>query len=284
MRFIRSKKTEADTAAARLISVAQKYLGYTTDLGGRNKFGLAVGYDSQPWAGAFVQYCLKQAGVDSPSFVYTPAALADYIRSGNYSREPRPGSIALFNFSSNTGHAADPFGMMHCGVVTDIREFEASGRFITVEGNTEGTTTFSKRDGVHQKVRNVNDVVIFCHPAMAAAFNGSLLKLLDRGRTKFNGEDMKDIAAIAADPKPLELKTAVRPGDRNRRIEVIQLALALVTDIRGAELGKWCPITIAACSRYQRSLGYVGKDVTGLPTPAVLRRLAADTGLFTVDQ
>jgi hypothetical protein len=282
MRFIRSKKTEADTAAARLISVAQKYLGYTVDLGGRNKFGLAVGYDSQPWAGAFVEVCLREAGLKGPSFVYTPAALAEYIRDGNFSRDPRPGSIALFNFSSNTGHAADPFGMMHCGVVTDIREFEASGRFITIEGNTEGTTTFSKRDGVHQRVRSINDVVIFCHPAMAAAFNGSLLKLLDRGRTKFNGEDMKDIAAIAADPKPLELKTAVRPGDRNRRIEVIQLALALVTDIRGAELGKWCPITIAACSRYQRTMGYVGKDVNGLPGAAVLNRLSKDTGLFSL--
>jgi len=275
------KRQAPGAAAALLVKTAQKYLGYTADLGGRNIFGQKVGYDSQPWAGAFVQYCLKESGIDSPSFVYTPAALAEYIRDGNFSRDPRPGSIALFNFSSNTGHAADQFGMMHCGVVTDIREFEASGRFITVEGNVEGTTTFSKRDGVHQRVRSINDVVIFCHPAAAGKSNG-LLKLLDRGRTKFNGEDMKDIAAIAADPKPLELKTAVRPGDRNKKIEVIQLALALVTDIRGAELGKWCPITIAACSRYQRTMGYVGKDVNGLPGAAVLNRLSKDTGLFSL--
>jgi hypothetical protein len=275
------KKQAPGAVAALLVKTAQKYLGYTSDLGGKNIFGQKVGYDSQPWAGSFVEVCLREAGLKGPSFVYTPAALADYIRSGNFSREPRPGSIALFNFSSNTGHAADQFGMMHCGVVTDIREFEASGRFITVEGNVEGTTTFSKRDGVHQRVRSINDVVIFCHPAAAGKSNG-LLKLLDRGRTKFNGEDMKDIAAIAADPKPLELKTAVRPGDRNKKIEVIQLALALVTDIRGAELGKWCPITIAACSRYQRTMGYVGKDVNGLPGAAVLNRLSKDTGLFSL--
>lgn len=276
------KKQAPGAAAALLVKIAQKYLGYTTDLGGKNIFGQKVGYDSQPWAGAFVEVCLREAGLKGPSFVYTPAALADYIRDGNFSRVAKVGSIALFNFSSNTGHAADAFGMMHCGIVTDTRELESSGRFLTIEGNTEGTTTFSRRDGVHQKVRTINDVVIFCHPAAAGKSNG-LLKLLDRGRTKFNQEDIASLAAIAADPKPLVLKNAVRPGDRNRRIEVLQMALALVTDIRGAELGKWCPITIAACSRYQRSMGYVGDSVTGLPTTATLKRLAKETGLFTIE-
>jgi len=277
------KRPNPGAAAALLVKTAQKYLGYTSDLGGKNIFGQKVGYDSQPWAGSFVEVCLREAGLKGPSFVYTPAALADYIRSGNFSREPRPGSIALFNFSSNTGHAADPFGMMHCGVVTDIREFESSGRFITIEGNTEGTTTFSKRDGVHQKVRSINDVVIFCHPAAAGTFNGSLLRLLDQGRTKFNGEDLDDIAAAASNPKPLVLKSAVKHGDRSKKLEIIQLALATVTDLRGAALGTWDPVTSAACSRYQRTMGYVGKDVTGLPTLTTLRRLAKETGLFTVD-
>jgi hypothetical protein len=278
------KKQAPGAVAALLVKTAQKYLGYTSDLGGKNIFGQKVGYDSQPWAGAFVEVCLREAGLKGPSFVYTPAALAEYLRDGNYSRDPRPGSIALFNFSSNTGHAADQFGMMHCGVVTDIREFEASGRFITVEGNVEGTTTFSKRDGVHQRVRNVNEVVIFCHPAMAGTFNGSLLRLLDRGRTKFNGEDLNDIAEAARNPKPLGLKSAVKHGDRSKKLEIIQLALATVTDLRGAALGTWDPVTAAACSRYQRSMGYVGKDVTGLPGTATLKRLAKETGLFTIDE
>jgi len=278
------KRPNPGAAAALLVKIAQKYLGYTSDLGGKNIFGQRVGYDSQPWGGAFVEVCLREAGLKGPSFVYTPAALADYIRDGNFSREPRPGSIALFNFSSNTGHAADPFGMMHCGVVTDIREFELSGRFITIEGNTEGSTTFSKRDGVHQKVRTINDVVIFCHPAAAGTSNGSLLKLLDRGRTKFNGEDLNDIAEAARNPKPLSLKVPIKHGDRNRKIEIIQLALATVTDLRGATLGIWDATTAAACSRYQRSMGYVANDATGLPGTATLKRLAKETGLFTIDE
>lgn len=277
------KNQAPGSAAALLVRTAQKYLGYTSDLGGKNIFGAKVGYDSRPWSGAFVEVCLREAGLQGPSFVYTPAALADYLRQGNFSRDPRPGSIAIFNFSSNTGHAADAFGMMHCGVVTDIREFESTGRFITVEGNVEGTTTFSKRDGVHQRVRSINDVVVFCHPAAAGTFNGSLLKLLDRGRTVFNGEDLDDIAEAARDPKPLSLKVPLKHGDRNKKIEVIQLALATVTDLRGATLGTWDATTAAACSRYQRSMGYVGPDATGLPGTATLKRLAKETGLFTID-
>jgi hypothetical protein len=31
-------------------------------------------------------------------------------------------------------------------------------------------------------------------------------------------------------------------------------------------------------------MGYVGKDVTGLPGTATLKRLAKETGLFTIDE
>ena len=282
-------KTQPTAAAAELfIKSAQQYLGYTVDLGGRNIFGEKVGYNAQPWAGAFVDVCARDAGLELPSFVYTPAALAEFLRSGNFSREAKPGSIAIYNFSSNVGHAADLFSMPHCGIVVDVREFTATGRFATIEGNTEGTGVYQKKDGVHQRIRNINDVVVFCHPVFdgerrSKTFNERLMQLLDRGRTKFNGEDLSAIDAAARSVVTIDGRKEVRPGDRNRRIETIQLALATVTDLRGAEPGKWDAITTAACSRYQRMIGYVGKDASGLPDVHTLQRLARETGLFRLD-
>ena len=277
------RKDQGPSAAAELlIKTAQRHLGYTAEQLGKNMFGEKVGYNAQPWAGAFVDVCAREAGLKLPSFTYTPAALAEFIRSGNFSRTPQPGDVAIFNFSSNVGHAADAFGMPHCGIVTDVREFQTTGRFVTVEGNTTGSTTHQQKDGVYQKVRSINEVLIICHPYGTArqTFNEWLIKLLDRGRTKFDGEDLKAIAAAASAVETIDVKKEIRPGDRNKRIEVIQLALATVTDMRGAEPGKWDGVTTAACARYQRMVGYVGKDASGLPDVNTLKRLARDTGLF----
>ena len=286
------KKKDPAAAAELFIKTAQQYLGYTVDLGGRNIFGQKVGYDAQPWAGAFIDVCAKEAGLQLPSFVYTPAALAEFIRDGNFSREARPGSVAIYNFSSNVGHAADTFGMPHAGIVVDVREFSSTGRFIAVEGNTEGTTTYTKKDGVHQRIRTINDVVVFCHPTWTVdrglavhkkTFNERLMAWMDRGRTEFDGSDYAEIVAASKDPVKLLMNGEIKHGDRNKRVETIQLALATVTDLRGCEPGKWDAITAAACSRYQRMIGFVGKDATGLPDLNTLRRLARETGLFKID-
>ena len=276
------RSPETATAAQLLMKVAKQYLGYQADLGGRNTFGERVGYNAQPWSGAFVDVCAREAGLKIPAFVYTPSALAEFIRSGNFSREARPGSVAIYNFSSNVGHAADAFGMPHCGIVVDDREFSETGRFIAVEGNTVGSTAYEQKDGVYQKVRSINEVLIFCHPVRAGrqTFNEWLMKFLDGGRTKVESSELKFIDEAARNPQQLKLDREIRPGDRNKKIEIIQLALATVTDIRGVQPGKWDPVTAAACARYQRMIGYVGKDANGLPDVNTLARLAKDTGLF----
>jgi hypothetical protein len=280
---MRFRKEEGTSAAAELfIKSAQQSLGYTAEQLGRNKFGQKVGYDSHPWAGAFIDVVAREAGLKLPSFTYTPAALAEFIRSGNFSREARPGSIAIYNFSSNVGHAADPFSMPHCGIVTDVREFSETGRFITVEGNTEGPTSHQKKDGVYQKIRSINEVLVFCHPGDRGrqTFNERLIKILDRGRTKLESDELKFVEQTARNPQTLLIDKEIRPGDRNKKIEIIQLALGIVTDLRGAEPGKWDSVTAAACARYQRMVGYVGDDADGLPDVNTLKRLARDTGLF----
>ena len=264
------------------IENAQQHLGYTAEQLGRNKFGEKVGYNAQPWGGAFVDVCARDAGLKIPAFTSTSAALAEFIRSGNFSRSPEPGSIAIYNFSSNVGHAADPFGQPHCGIVTDVREFQETGKFITIEGNTVGSTTHQNKDGVYQKVRSINDVILFCLPQRPGSrtFNERLIRILDGGRTKLESDELKFIEEAARVPQKLEINKEIRPGDRNKKIEIIQLALGTVTDIRGAEPGRWDSVTTTACARYQRMIGYVGVDADGLPDVNTLKRLARDTGLF----
>lgn len=288
---MRFRKRQDPAAAAELfIKSAQRYLGYSSELLGRNIFGQKVGYDAVPWSGAFIDVVAREAGLQLPSFTYTPSALAEIIRSGNFSREARPGSVAILNFSTESGPAANAFGMPHCGIVVDVREFRETGKYVTIEGNTTGTGKYLNKDGVHQQIRSINETVLFFEPtfddgmrAGRQTFNEWLLRLLDRGRTTFNGEDLKEIDDAAREPQLLIIDKEIRPGDRNRKIEVIQLALATVTDLRGVQPGKWDQTTAAACSRYQRNIGRVGKDVTGLPDIATLQRLSKDTGLFKLD-
>ena len=252
-------------------------------------FGQKVGYDTGPWSGAFVDVVARESQVNIPSFVYSAAGLAECIRSGAISRAPKPGDIAIYNFSSMSGHEPDAFGPPHCGIVTDVQEFTKSGRFVTVEGNVGGPGQLSTKDGVHQKIRHVTDVVIFCRPAFSNGKIGSrktfyerLMDLFDSARTRMTVAEMEELKAAASAPSILRLNGEIRYGDRNKRIELIQLALATVTDLRGCEPGKWDAITAAACSRFQRNIGRTGSDVTGLPDVGTLNRLAKETQIFKI--
>jgi hypothetical protein len=288
---MRFKKTPGPGPHVELfITNAQKYLGYTSDLGGRNIFGQKVGYDAGPWSGAFIDVVARESDLNFPSFVYSAAGLAECIRTGSISRAPKPGDVVLFNFSSNVGPAAAAFGMPHCGIVTDVQEFTKTGRFITVEGNTEGASTFTKKDGVHQKIRHVTEVLIFCRPAFSNGKVGSrktfyerLMVLFDAARTRMTVAEMEELKGAASAPSILRLNGDIRYGDKNKRIELIQLALATVTDLRGCEPGRWDAATAAACSRFQRNIGRTGSDVTGLPDPGTLNRLSKVSGVFKFD-
>lgn len=271
---------------ALFLATARKYIGYQSELLGRNVFGNRVGYDSVPWSGAFIDVVAKEAGVQIPNFTYTPAALAEFIRSGNISRTPRPGDIAIFNFPS-TGHqglAASSFNMPAAGIVTDVRELRTNGRFLTIEGNSSG---YQDKDGVHQRIRHLTDVVLFCRPE---EFQSSIFRrtvqLLTKLVKKLTGvlpDKLEVNGLLELTKNPERVKTAaLRAGTRNRSIEVVQLALSQVTDMRGAERGKWDAVSVAACVRFQRNIGRVGLEATGTLDIQTLRALSELTKLFTI--
>lgn len=282
------------TAAAKLelfLATARKYIGYQSELLGRNAFGNRVGYDSQPWAGAFIDVVAREAGVQIPSFTYTPAALAEFLRSGNVSRTPRPGDIAIFNFPSvsNQGPAASAFHMPAAGIVTDVRELRTNGRFLTIEGNSTGMSNYQDKDGVHQRVRHLTDVVIFCRPEEFQARSiRRLLQLLTKLGKKLRGQlpdklELSGLEELTSKQETVRLRN-FKPGTRNRSIEIIQLALSQVTDLQGAERGKWDAASTAACARFQRNIGRTGLEATGTLDIPTLQSLSQVTGLFKVGE
>ena len=282
------------TAAAKLelfLATARKYIGYHSELLGRNAFGSRVGYDSGPWSGAFIDVVAREAGLNLPSFTYTPTGLAESIKAGNISRRPRPGDIAIFNFSSTgiQGAAASAFNMPAAGIVSDVRELRTNGRFLTIEGNATGSTSYQDKDGVHQRIRHLTDVVIFCRPEeFESSPMARILKLLTKVGKKLRGQlpdrlDIKGLEELTSQPETVRLRS-FKPGTRNRSIEVVQLALSQVTDLQGAERGKWDAATSSACARFQRTIGRVGPDATGVLDIPTLERLSQATGLFVVGE
>ena len=281
-------------AAAKLelfLATARKYIGYQSELLGRNAFGHKVGYDSGPWSGAFIDVVAREAGLNLPSFTYTPAGLAEAIRSGNVSRRPKPGDIAIFNFSSigTQGSAASAFNMPAAGIVTDVRELRTNGRFLSIEGNVTGPTSYQDKDGVHQRIRHLTDVIIFCRPAEFESLRmRRILQLLTNLVKKLRGQltdklETKGLEELTSQPETVRLRN-FKPGTRNRSIEVIQLALSQVTDLQGAERGKWDAASTAACARFQRNIGRVGPEATGVLDIRTLERLSKDTGLFVLGE
>lgn len=265
------------------IATARKYNGYTSELLGRNMFGERVGYQSQPWAGAFIDVVARESGLRLPSFTYVPAGLAACVRTGNISRTPRPGDIAVFAFSSNTASA---FSSPHAGIVTDVRNFKRTGEFLTIEGNTTGTGVHQNKDGVHQRIRTLNEVVVFCRPINRDDVGERLLTKLLKKLTGAAPDrvELQTINEAASSPTEIRLPKLLTARTKNADIERVQLALSLVTDIRGAERGRWDQATAAAFANFQRSIGRVGSDASGAPDLPTLQRLSKETGLFTVSE
>jgi len=277
-------------AVTAFILTARKYVGYKSELLGRNSFGERVGYDATVWSGAFIDVIARESGQHLPSFVYSPAALAEFTRIGQLRKKPQPGDIAIFNFASST---TNQFAAPHVGLVIDTRELTSNGRFLTIEGNVTGSTSYQQFDGVHQKIRYTTDVVAFCRPAnfergirkllMAAA--AAWTKLTASIRTKFSAAErieFQQLEEAAAQLLTVDIRK-LQPGSKNKHVTVVQLALSLLTDINGAEEGKWDAATASAFARFQRNIGRVGQDATGAPELGSLLRLAKETNLFNVD-
>lgn len=288
------KRTAADHLEKIKIFIltAKKYIGYRSESLQRNIFGERVGYNSQPWSGAFIDVVARQTGVELPSFVYTPAAAAEAVRNGLVVSDPRVGDIAIYNFaSSSAGPAAtaSPFAMPHCGIIVDVTKVKTDGAFQVVEGNTTGDMSrqeSEQRDGVHLRTRRMTDVMLlirpeeFDGPGLGSRIRQLLLKL--SRLVKAEQLELDEIQEAATNEMLVQMQY-LQPGKRSKHIEIVQLALGLHVDIAGAKRGYWDAATRSAFARYQRNIGRVGAEAIGDPDLHTLQRLAQETRVFTID-
>lgn len=275
--------SSASIKRTEFVALVKSYVGYQANAGLRNQFGATVGYDGAPWAGAFIDVAARAVSVKLPSCVQTASALAEFIRNGQLRTKPLPGDIVFFAAAEE--FAASAFEMPHVGVVVDVREFHLTGKFLSVEGNTRsGNPKFAstEMDGVYQRIRHSTEVLAFARPEEFEGSGQLLLKVIKLLKLR-QAVSLDVIQEATKDKKSITL-AALRPGMKNRQVETVQLALGLVTDLQDAARGVWDSPTEHAYQRWQRTIGYVGKDANGLPDRASLQRLGLETGLFTVSE
>lgn len=237
-----------------LIESAEKYLGYQARPGNDSIFGRTVGYNGLTWSGSFIDVVAREAGVSVPACVYSTSGLAEFIRRRAWREKPQPGDIVFFNFPTD-----EAFGSMHVGLVTDSSRWETDGLLETIEAqvNSGMPKASLTRDGVFRRARSKHEVLGFGRPAYR--------------------EKAYDLTGVP------EINVGnIRPGKRNREIELVQRALVLKVGLRhGYKPGTYDGRTQKAYAHYQRIIGFVGDHVNGIPDIDSLQRLGRETGTFT---
>ena len=132
----------------KFIEVAKAELGYIEGpADNQTKYQKA----NQPWCGAFVNWCAKQAGVKIPNCTYTPAGATAFMDKKAWTlaeaADPQPGDIVFFDFP---GDALDRIS--HVGIVITNN---GNGTVTCIEGNTSPDKKGDQRNGgeVCQKIR-----------------------------------------------------------------------------------------------------------------------------------
>jgi peptidoglycan hydrolase-like protein with peptidoglycan-binding domain len=74
----------------------------------------------------------------------------------------------------------------------------------------------------------------------------------------------------------------MKPGLKHKQVTVLQLELRMNGLLVGSTTGILDARTISAFANFQRSIGYVGSEVTGIPDKQSLNRLAQIRQTFNV--
>jgi hypothetical protein len=74
-------KRPKETKLELFLATARKYIGYQSELLGRNAFGAKVGYDSGPWSGAFIDVVAREAGLPYKTFVANESMIRNFAEA-----------------------------------------------------------------------------------------------------------------------------------------------------------------------------------------------------------
>lgn len=250
------------------LAKALAYQGHRAQANLTSGFGERVGYGSNPWAGAFIDVCAREAGLTNhnvPAMVYTPAGLSEFIKRNTLYQRPKRGDIAIFAYASDGGRTM--FDMPHVAIVTDTTHFASTGLFQCLEAQTASGLPKGNQDptGVFLRVRSGQDVIGFGRPNFAP-----------KPGVSFNNK----LKVSSSGTLPVLTLARLTTGKANRAMETLQLALKAQVGLTGHEPGVFDAATRAGLARFQRSIGRVGPDAAGNLDIATIGRLGRETGLF----
>jgi len=249
----------------RIVQVATSYEGYQAAAGSADIFSSKVGKPGAHWNGIYVDVVLMEAGLELPTtHVATAAALRYYMISGRLHTKPKPGDVAFFVFP--TDGETGPYNQMHVGIVTGSENFLRDGSFKVIEGQIDpGLPRTSNRvkNGVHVRTRYATDVVGFGRPALKP-------------------KSLTDELSSELSTKPVIKASIMKPGLKHRQVALLQQELKAARLFTGTYTGILDARTMAAVASFQRTIGYVGSEASGVPDRNTLDRLAQIRQTFNV--
>jgi hypothetical protein len=236
------KKTDPSPQLERFLTEARSHLGYKCRPGGLSDFAVRTGYKGSaiPWSGAFIDCVARDSEIFLPACVYTPSGLAEFSLSRRVHENPEAGDIVFYSFPT-----AEQFGMPHVGIVTDTSEYTHRGMFRAIEAQVCSGLPRSSTDktGVFERTRHKSEVIAFARP------NFDLRPGI--------GPKKQTVAILIK-------ARNVRPGRRTSDVQTVQSALTVVTGESGFTAGEFDSITQQAYARWQRQIGLVFPDCTGV--------------------
>lgn len=245
-RFFPIPGTQRRAVADRVVETAILQRGYVANPNRSQPYGP----DGLPWDGAFVDFCLRRAGVRGPgvpSHARTASALQWYIRNRRAHRDPKLGDIVFFPSRGQMQPTV--------GIVTETDRWTTHGEFMSVDGETDDGMPLSRTsgmaDGVYEKRHYETDAIIF-------------------GRPDFGARPPKQ-------PESPVISQPVRPshfvhGKSHRSVEKVQLALRHTVGLSDAAVrGKFDSVTMSAYRYWQRTVGVADTGQPDLESLDALR-------------
>jgi hypothetical protein len=253
----------ASTAAA-MLKAAAADVGYKEGANNDTKHGVWYGLNHNPWCDMAVSYWADKSGNADVvgHFAYCPSHVNWFKARGQWVSKGsavKPGDIVFYSWSNNG--VAD-----HVGIV---EKASASGADIhTIEGNTASGIAGSQSngDGCYRRTRNRAYVLGFGRPAYKADVKPPVKPVVDLSEV---------IRAAKLDPKAAQGHQTYPAG-----VKLVEAALKAEGFLAAkyAGDGSYGTTTIEAYKKWQKSLGYSGKDADGIPGTTSLTRLGARHG------
>lgn len=246
-----------------LVEAASSYVGYTAKANKVSTFGAQTGTNGLNWDGAFVDVVTRDSGLLLPACIYTPAALAAYIRTRRIFHAPKVGDIVFFAFAADDG---EELAAPHVGIVTDVSRWKSHRSFKTVEAQVSSGQPRGPQDnnGVYERTRYESDVLAFARPKLRRRASEAEPASTDSG--------VPTVLPAYLTRCTTASKASTANPEHRKAVELVQTALAQEVGLREADRGIFNAKTVTALAAFQRSIGHVNAD--GTPDDASLAELA----------